>query len=232
MVIETTGLADPGPVAQTFFVDADIADTYFIDSIVTVIDAKHAEQHLDEGHEAQEQVAFADVLLINKTDLVTEEEASNLEKRLKGINSTAVMYRTLHSQIDLKHIFDINSFDLKQKLEIDPHFLDEEDHHHHDDSVKSIVIREEKPLDLGRLETWMNGFIQEHGTNLFRYKGILSINGIDERIIFQGIHMLFAAEADRLWKKNEVRISEMVFIGRDLDEKKLTETFKHCLADL
>lgn len=235
VIIETTGLADPAPVAQTFFVDPHIEAFYTIDSIVTLVDARHAEQHLDEGHEAQEQVAFADVLLLNKIDLVEEMELEKLEKRLKAMNPTAKIFRTENSIIELDKILGIHSFDLDKKIELDPHFLEEEDehhHHHHDDTVKSFVLREDRPLDLVKLERLMNLLVRDFGENLFRYKGILSIQGVDRRIVFQGIHMLFASTADRLWKPGEKRVSEIVFIGRNLDKKMFEDAFAQCVVKI
>ncbi|MBB6732128.1 CobW family GTP-binding protein [Cohnella zeiphila] len=229
VVIETTGLADPAPVAQTFFVDPEIADRFKLDAIVTVVDAKHADQHLDEGHEAQEQVAFADVLLLNKTDLVSEEELQKLEQRLRSMNSAAKLHRTRQSQIDLQHVLGINAFDLEQKLEIDPGFLEEEDHEH-DDEVTSVFFRETRPLDLNQVELFINEWLAEHGADTFRYKGVLNIKGAKQRIVFQGIHMLFASYPDRAWKPGEVPVSEFVVIGRNLDEQWFREQFARCVA--
>ncbi|KAF4324928.1 CobW family GTP-binding protein [Paenibacillus sp. 1A_MP2] len=231
VLIETTGLADPAPVAQTFFVDQEIADFYKLDAVVTVVDAKHAGQHLDEGHEAQEQVAFADVLLLNKTDLVSQEELQQLEHRLQGMNKAAKIYRTQQSSIDVKQILGIGAFDLDKKLEIEPEFLEEDHHHHHDDEVSSVFFRETRPLDLNKLERFINVWLQDHGTDTFRYKGILNIKGSKKRIVFQGIHMLFGAFPDREWKTSEEPISEFVIIGRNLDENWFREQFAGCVAD-
>jgi G3E family GTPase len=229
VVIETTGLADPAPVAQTFFVDEEIAEYFKLDAIVTVVDAKHADQHLDEGHEAQEQVAFADVLLLNKTDLVSEEELQKLENRLHSMNSAAKLYRTQQSQIDLQHILGISAFDLERKLEIDPGFLEEEDHDH-DDEVSSVFFRETRPLDLNKVERFINEWLAEHGVDTFRYKGVLHIKGVKKRVVFQGIHMLFSSYPDREWKPGEVPVSEFVVIGRNLDEAWFRQQFADCVA--
>lgn len=230
VLIETTGLADPAPVAQTFFVDEAIADAYKLDAIVTVVDAKHAGQHLDDGHEAQEQVAFADVILLNKVDLVSEDETAKLELRLKSMNGTAKLYRTQQSQIDITHILGIGAFDLEKKLEIDPGFLEEEAHEH-DDDVTSLFFREERPLDLEKLERFLQVWLSEHGTDTFRYKGVLHIKGVKQRVIFQGIHMLFASAPDREWKAAEIPHNEFVIIGRNLDEAWFREQFESCVAD-
>lgn len=230
VLIETTGLADPAPVAQTFFVDEEMATFYKLDAIVTVVDAKHANQHLDEGHEAQEQVAFADLLLLNKVDLVEEPELNSLEQRLRQMNPAAKIYHTQKSSIDVKKVLGIHAFDLEKKLEIDPGFLEEEDHDH-DDSVSSIVLREEKPLDLKKLEMFVNQWIQRFGAEMFRYKGILYIKGIKQRVVFQGIHMLFESMADREWKPEEKRGSEIVIIGRELHYDWFKEQFAQCVAE-
>jgi G3E family GTPase len=231
VVIETTGLADPAPVAQTFFVDPEIVEFFTLDAILTVVDARHANQHLDEGHEAQEQAAFADVLLLNKIDLVDQKDLSELETRLKRMNPAAKIFHTHNCQIDLNNILGIHSFDLDEKLKIAPDFLDEDEHHHeHDDSVSSIVLREQRPLDLDKVNQWMTMVVQDLGPELFRYKGILSIEGMEQRVVFQGIHMLFAGHADRKWKEDESRISEMVVIGRKLDQGWFQEQFDKCIA--
>lgn len=229
VLIETTGLADPAPVAQTFFVDETIADFYHLDAIITVVDAKHAGQHLDEGHEAQEQVAFADVLLLNKTDLVPEAELVQLEHRLRAMNPAAKQHRTLQSEIEIGHILGIDAFDLATKLEIDPGFLEEEDHDH-DDDVTSLFFRETRPLDIDKVNQFLNEWLQDHGTDTFRYKGVLHIKGADRRVVFQGIHMLFSSYADRPWKSSETPHSEFVIIGRNLDELWFKKQFADCVA--
>ncbi|XEC94251.1 GTP-binding protein [Paenibacillus tarimensis] len=230
VLIETTGLADPAPVAQTFFVDEEMADFYKLDAIVTVVDAKHADQHLDDGHEAQEQVAFADVLLLNKTDLVTEDELKKLEKRLVAINPAAKVYRTRQSQIDINHVLGIGAFDLEKKLELDPGFLEEE-HHDHDDDVFSIFFREEQPLELDKVEKFLQEWLTDHGADTFRYKGVLNIRGVKQRIVFQGIHMLFSSYPDREWREDEKRMSEFVIIGRNLDAEWFHKQFAGCVAE-
>ncbi|PZD95045.1 GTP-binding protein [Paenibacillus sambharensis] len=230
VVIETTGLADPAPVAQTFFVDEEMAEFYKLDAIITMVDAKHAPQHLDEGHEAQEQVAFADVLLLNKTDLVEEEELLKLEQRLRAMNPYSKIYRTRKSSIDIDRILGIDAFDLNKKLELDPGFLEEEDHDH-DDDVVSFVMSDERPLDLNKLEAFINRWLMDHGPDTFRYKGILNIRGLKQRVVFQGIHMLFDSSPDRDWREDEVRKSEIVIIGRNLDQAWFQEQFSKCIVE-
>jgi G3E family GTPase len=229
VLIETTGLADPAPVAQTFFVDEEMANFYHLDSIVTVVDAKHVSQHLDEGHEAKEQVAFADVLLLNKVDLVSSDELLKLEQRLRSMNPAARLHRTQQSNIEIDKILGINAFDLDKKLEIDPGFLEEEAHEH-DDDVMSLFFVEERPLDLNRLEKFLGVWLSEQGADTFRYKGVLNIKNVKNRVVFQGIHMLFSSTADREWTPDEVRRSEFVIIGRNLDDAWFREQFDNCIA--
>ncbi len=230
VLIETTGLADPAPVAQTFFMDELLSEIFEVDSIVTVVDSKHVTRHLDDQDEAQEQIAFADVIILNKTDLVSNNDLKSLEQRLVNINPTAKRLHARDCKINLKDILGINTFDVNRKLEIDPHFLEDHHHHHHDDKVSSIAFREEKPLDLAKVDHWMSDLVREKGEDLLRYKGILSIKGEEYRIVFQGLHMLFSGRPDRKWNENETKQSELVFIGKDLDKEELERQFKNCIA--
>ena len=228
LVIETTGLADPAPVIQTFFVDEDMREKLDLDAVVTLVDAKHIWQHWD-ADEAQEQIAFADVILLNKTDLVTPEQLNELENRIRGMNAMAKIYRTRNSELGMNELLGVKAFDLDRALEIDPEFLGE-DAHEHDESVYSIALVEERELDGDKLNQWLGQLLQTQGPDIFRMKGILNIAGEDERFVFQGVHMLFDGKPDRLWKENEKRKSELVFIGRNLDENKLKEDFLACMA--
>ena len=228
LVIETTGLADPAPVIQTFFVDEDMREKLDLDAVVTLVDAKHIWQHWD-ADEAQEQIAFADVILLNKTDLVTPEQLNELENRIRGMNAMAKIYRTRNSELGMDELLGVKAFDLDRALEIDPEFLGE-DAHEHDESVYSIALVEEGELDGDKLNQWLGQLLQTQGPDIFRMKGILNIAGEDERFVFQGVHMLFDGKPDRLWKENEKRKSELVFIGRNLDENKLKEDFLGCMA--
>ncbi len=228
LVIETTGLADPAPVIQTFFVDEDMREKLDLDAVVTVVDAKHIWQHWD-ADEAQEQIAFADVILLNKTDLVTPEQLNELENRIRGMNPMAKVYRTRNSELGMNELLGVKAFDLDRALEIDPEFLGE-DAHEHDKSIYSIALVEEGELDGDKLNQWLGELLQTQGPDIFRMKGILNIAGEDERFVFQGVHMLFDGKPDRLWKENEKRKSELVFIGRNLDENKLKEDFLACIA--
>lgn len=228
LVIETTGLADPAPVIQTFFVDEDMREEISLDAVVTVVDTKHIWQHWD-ADEAQEQIAFADVILLNKIDLVTEEELKELEKRIQNINAMAKIYRTCKADVEMDAILGVKAFDLNRALEIDPEFLNE-DAHEHDESVYSIALVEAGEVDLNKLNQWVVNLLKTQGVNIFRMKGILNIAGEDERFVFQGVHMLYEGTRDRLWKPQETRKNELVFIGRNLDETQLREDFRACLV--
>jgi len=228
LVIETTGLADPAPVIQTFFVDEDMRDRVNLDAVVTVVDAKHVHIHWD-SEEVQEQIAFADVILLNKTDLVTLEELDQLENRIRSMNKLTKIYRTQNSEVDMDAVLGIEAFDLTRALEIDPEFLGE-DTHQHDESIFSVAIVESGALNPERLDEWINVLLQTQGPDIFRMKGILNITGDDHRYVFQGVHMLFDIFPDRLWKKDEVRKNEMVFIGRNLNPEQLKKDFLVCVA--
>ncbi|MGG3926291.1 GTP-binding protein [Metabacillus fastidiosus] len=230
VLIETTGLADPAPVAQTFFMDELLSEEFEVDSIVTVVDSKHITKHFDGHDEAQEQIAFADTIILNKTDLVGDEQLHTVEQRITNMNPAAKRIHSQNCNVDLNEILGIHTFDVNHKLEIDPHFLDDHHHHDHDDKVSSIAFREEKPLELDKVNRWMSYLIQEKGEDLLRYKGILHIKGIEHRLLFQGLHMLFSGVPDRKWKQDEIRVSELVFIGKNLNKKELEEQFKNCIA--
>ena len=229
VMIETTGLADPAPVAQTFFVDDTVAGNYSLDAIVTVVDARHAMQQLDEHHEAQEQVAFADRLLVSKTDLVDEEALQGLLGRLRGMNPRARVAQVHFGRTDLKDVLDIRGFDLDAILEIDPKFLEDVSHEHEED-IRSFVYRETRPFDLDRLEMLFGALVKDYGTDLLRYKGVLNIAGRDDKVVFQGVHMLFSADSMGPWKVGEARESTLVLIGRNLPEAEFREAFGLCLA--
>ncbi|WP_346293708.1 GTP-binding protein [Sphaerothrix gracilis] len=228
LVIETTGLADPAPVIQTFFVDEDIQTQLALDAVITVVDAKHIWQHW-ESDEAQEQIAFADVILLNKIDLVTEAELTELERRICEMNAMVKIYRTQNSELAIDSILGVKAFDLDRALDVDPDFLNE-DAHEHDDEVYSFAIVEEQPLDSEKLSAWVSDLLQTKGPDIFRTKGILNLAGEDDRYVFQGVHMIFDGRSDRPWKPNETRRSEMVFIGRNLDESEIRRGFRTCLA--
>ena len=228
LVIETTGLADPAPVIQTFFVDEEMQDKISLDAVVTVVDAKHIGQHW-EADEAQEQIAFADVILLNKTDLVSPQELDELESKIKAMNGMATIYRTQNSELSMDALLGVQAFNLERALEIDPKFLSE-DAHEHDESVYSFAIVESGALDGQKLNHWLSQLLQTKGVDIFRMKGILNIAGEDERFVFQGVHMLFDGKPDRLWKEGETRKNELVFIGRNLDEAQIRQDFRQCLV--
>jgi G3E family GTPase len=228
LVIETTGLADPAPVIQSFFVDDVMRSKTELDAIVTVVDAKHIVEHWDSS-EAQEQIAFADVILLNKMDLVSPEQVDGLEKRVRGANAIAKIYRTQNCELAIDSVLGVKSFDLKNALSIDPEFLSEAAHEH-DETVSSISIVEKGSVNSDKLSTWLNQLVQAEGQNLFRMKGILNVDDEDRRFVLQGVHMLLEGRPGKPWKPNEIRRNEMVFIGRDLHEMTLKEGFQSCLV--
>ncbi len=236
IVIETTGLADPAPVAQTFFVDPDVSEQLRLDAIVTVVDAKHLLPHLDEEkpdgveNEAVEQLAFADRVVLNKIDLADDAELAEVERRIREINSMAPIIRTSHGRVDLDRILDVGAFDLDRVLEDDPEFLDPDAEHQHDQTVSSVGIEVDGDLDISRVNDWIGRLLREQGTDIFRSKGILSISGWSDRYVFQGVHMLLDGSADRPWREGERRVNKLVFIGRNLDRAALEADFRSCLV--
>jgi G3E family GTPase len=229
VVIETTGLADPGPVAQSFFIDDDIADNYLLDAVITVVDAKHGNTQLDEHREAQEQVGFADRILMSKTDLVTPQEQEYLRQRLARINPRATIKPVHFGDADVAEVLDIRGFNLNAILEIDPEFL-EDDEHTHDDAVASFVFKSDRPFDGLKLEEFLSGIVQVYGPDLLRYKGVLYVKGSDRRMVFQGVHMLMGADSGKKWERSEKPSSKMVFIGRNLPKDTFVKGLEQCLA--
>ena len=240
VLIETTGLADPAPVAQTFFVDERVTERYYLDGIVTVVDAKHIIQHLDEEkpegieNESVEQLAFADRIMLNKIDLVDEDGLAEVESRIKSINAFAPITRTQNSIIDPNDLINIGAFDLERTLEMDPEFLDTEAEHEHDDRVTSTSYKFVGELNVNKLQAWIGQLMREQGEDLFRYKGVLAVKGMDAKFVFQGVHMLFGGEFSEeigLWKEGEERECRFVFIGRDLDPEALQQGLMACQAE-
>ena len=227
IIIETTGLADPAPVAQTFFIDDKIAEYYLLDAIVTVVDAKHAQTQLDEHREAQEQVGFADRILLSKVDLVPEDEQVRLRERLVRINPRAPIKPVHFGNAPIEEILDIRGFNLNSILEIEPGFLDD-DEHEHDDNVKSFVFKTDKPFDSIKLEEFLSAMIQVYGKDMLRYKGVLSMAGHDRRVVFQGVHMMMGGDLAKPWDKDEARRSKMVFIGRNLPQDVFVKGLELC----
>jgi G3E family GTPase len=227
LIIETTGLADPAPVIQTFFMDEDVQAQTHLDAVVTMVDAKHIEQHWD-ATEVQEQIVFADVLAINKVDLIDASQRDQLEQRIRTMNGMAKVYRTQQADLDFEAILGIDAFNLERALEIDPNFLGEEAHEH-DDTIRSVAIVTDGALDGERLNSWMGAVIREQGPDIFRMKGILNLAGENDRFVFQGVHMIFEGQRDRPWQPNENRNNQLVFIGRNLDDNQLRAGFESCL---
>jgi G3E family GTPase len=253
ILVETTGLAKPAPVAQTFFVDADVRAKTKLDAIVTVVDAKHAAQQLETSEEAAEQVAFADVILLNKTDLVSKDDLAALERQVRAVNPTARLHRMTRGDIALDAILGLHAFDLDRVTELDPHFLpdhdcddacehhhdhDHEHHghdHHHDDHVAaagiaSVSLSTDKLIDPQKLLPWLNDLTQARGPDILRLKGIIAFPDEPKRFVIQGVHMIIEGDTQRDWREGEKRTSRLVFIGRNLDRAELETAFAACAA--
>jgi G3E family GTPase len=246
IIVETTGLADPAPVAQTFFIDENVGRKTRLDAVVTVADAKWLNERLKDAPEAKNQIAFADVILINKTDLVSPEELYEVEARIRGINPYAKVHRTERAQIPLEEVLGRNAFDLDRILDLEPEFLEgdghdhdhgHEDHHHggglkhyHDEEMQSVSLRSDKPLDADKFFPWVQDLVQKEGPNILRCKGILAFKDDDERFVFQGVHMILDGDHQRPWNKDEKRDSRIIFIGRNLPEEKIRQGFESCIA--
>jgi G3E family GTPase len=256
VVIETTGLADPGPVAQTFFMDDEIAESYLLDSILTLVDAKHAESQLDTRQEARRQIGFADQIFISKTDLVEAPAVEALIHRIKHMNPRAPQRKVHFGEVPLAEVFDLRGFNLNAKLDIDPDFLkaDEHDHHHHghdhdhghdhehgehcdhphhhahDDDVKSFVFRSDRAFNPAKLEDFLGAIVQVYGPKMLRYKGVLNMKGSDKKVIFQGVHQLMGSDLGPAWAKGEKKTSKMVFIGLDLPREIFLQGLEQCLV--
>jgi len=236
IIIETTGLADPAPIAQTFFVDDEVKRNYHLDGLITVVDAKHIMMHLEEEkpdgveNESVEQVAFADRILLNKCDLVDEDKLITVEKALKGINAFADIVRTHQSRIDPSKLLNIKAFDINRVLEMDPEFLKTDGDHKHDATVSSLSVHFQGELNFHQLKMWIRGLLKTKANDLFRYKGVLAVKGSEEKYVFQGVHMLFTCKLDdaHTWGENEVRDCRFVFIGRNLDKAELEKGIMEC----
>jgi G3E family GTPase len=265
IIVETTGLADPAPVAQTFFIDENVGKKTRLDAVVTVADAKWLKDRLKDAPEAKNQIAFADVILLNKTDLVSRDELEDVEARIRGINPYAKLHKTQRAQIPLSEVLGRNAFDLDRILDIEPEFLEGQDHehghdhghdhdhqhhdhghdhhhdhdhkhthgglkHYHDEDMQSISLNIDKPLNPDKFFPWVQELVQTDGPSILRSKGILSFKDDDRRFVFQGVHMILDGDHQRPWKENEKRQSRIVFIGRNLPGKKITEGFESCVA--
>jgi len=227
MIIETTGLADPAPVVQTFFVDDDVRERVALDSVVTLVDAVHFLDQVDQGHEVAEQVAFADTILLNKMDLVTRERADEVTHRIASINRFAKVHESVRGGVGLDAILDRGAFDLSRILDIEPGLLEEEDDHVHDDSIVSVSLKTQIPIDPERFAGWIRPFIMDRGVDILRCKGILNLAGQDNRYVFQGVHMVMDSAWGGPWGAKP-RDSRLVFIGRNLDAEELEKAFLAC----
>jgi G3E family GTPase len=257
IVVETTGLADPGPVAQTFFVDEDVKARTRLDSVTTVVDAKHILLRLGDSREAREQIAFADQIVLNKTDLVSEDDLRMIEARIRRMNPLAPIHRAQRSNVPLEAILGRGGFDLDRILDLEPEFLNpphgeaghvhdehcghdhdhghhnhdhDHDDHQHDDDIKGVALRLDRPIDSAKISRWLNDLLALQGPNILRAKGILDVKGEDRRLVFQAVHMILEGDLQREWRAGEERYSRMVFIGRDLNEAQLKAGFESCVA--
>jgi G3E family GTPase len=247
IVVETTGLADPVPVAQTFFMDDDVRLKTRLDAVVALVDAKHLPLRLKDSREAEDQIAFADVIVLNKTDLVSPQELAQVEATVRAINPTARIHKTERSGVALDQVLDRGAFDLKRALESDPHFLEADDHDHHDHdghdhhhhdhgpaaihdvTVKSVSLRAGE-MDSKKFFPWLEKITQTEGPNILRLKGIIAIKDDPDRYVVQGVHMILEGDHQRPWKEGEKRESRLVFIGRDLDADRIKRSFEACQA--
>ena len=230
IVIETTGMADPSPVAQTFFMDENLRKYFFLDAVVTVVDVKHIDLNLAEIKETQDQIGFADVILLNKIDTISEENIKDVESKIKSINPIAKVFKTINSNVQIGEVLGINAFDLQARTEIDPDITKEYHEHNHDDSIQSIYLEETRPLDMERLDRFMQLVISELGNQVLRYKGILYVKDQTKRIVFQGVHTTMGSNEDRAWQDNEIKKTRIVFIGRHLPKDVLKEGLALCVA--
>jgi G3E family GTPase len=256
VVIETTGLADPGPVAQTFFMDDEIAETYLLDAVLTLVDAKHAGGQLDTRLEARRQIGFADQIFISKSELVDADAVEALKHRIKHMNPRAPQRAVHFGEVPIAEVFDLKGFNLNAKLDIDPDFLKADDghahhhhghdhdhddhehgehcdhphHHHHDDDVKSFVFRSKRPFNPAKLEDFLGAVVQVYGPKMLRYKGVLNMKGSDRKVVFQGVHQLMGSDLGPKWAPGEEKVSKMVFIGIDLPREVLEQGLEQCLV--
>jgi G3E family GTPase len=255
VVIETTGLANPGPVAQTFFMDEEVSLHYMLDAVITIVDARHGMQQLDAREEAQRQVGFADRILLSKTDLCSPEEVAQLTARLKRINPRAPIGGNSLDGMPISGLLDLRGFNLNDKLDIDPDFLaeaehvhdehcghdhghghehgehcDHHHHHNHTDDIAAFVFRSQRPFDTARLDNFLGGLIQVFGPRMLRYKGILYMQGADRKVVFQGVHQTMGSDIGAPWLDNEERGSKMVFIGVNLPQDVFLQGLEQCLV--
>ena len=229
IIIETTGLADPAPVASTFFVSEEIRASTRLDSFVTVVDVVNLEKNLAQSVEAQEQVAFADIVLVNKVDLASEEAVARVERTVRSLNPLATIHRTEQGVIDLALVLNSNAFQLEAKLQVDPEFLGDHEHEH-DPAIASFVLRESRPIDMNRFMSWITPLLQEQGDRVLRTKGVFNAHSFKERVVFQSVRMLTTMSRFNLWEEGVVRQTEFVVIGRHLDQAAFAAGFAKCVA--
>lgn len=231
IIIETTGLADPGPVIQTFFVDDELSQLVSLDQVITVVDAVHFLDKVDNTHEAEEQVAFADLIIINKIDLVDEAKLAEVKAKITSLNSQAKIVGSQKGKVPIEQLLDQATFDLSRLLEIEPGLLEEDpDDHEHDDSITSVSLVCDELLDAREFSQWMRALVRDYGTSIFRSKGIMAFTDSPKRYVFQGVHMVMDSKWGDDWKEDETVQSRMVFIGRGLDAKMLKDGFLGCRA--
>jgi len=256
IIVETTGLADPAPVAQTFFMDQDVAEKTKLDAVVTVADAKWLTDRLKDAPEAKNQIAFADVIILNKIDLVSPEELAEVEARIRAINPYAALHKTERAAVDISQVLGRNAFDLERILELEPAFLEDDGHHHHhhdhdhacgpdcdhdhhhhgglkhyhDEDMQSVALTIDGDVDPDKFLPWVNDLVQREGPNILRSKGILAFRNEPRRFVFQGVHMILDGDLQREWKPGEERRSKIVFIGRNLDREAIRQGFLACAA--
>ena len=230
ILVETTGLADPAPVAQTFFVDDDVRKNTRLDAIITIVDAHHFMETLEHTHEAQEQIAFADIIILNKIDLVKADQLAVVKHRIRGINPVASIRETERCNLELTDVLDRNAFSLEKILEVEPEFLNSMHEHEHDDDVSSLSLTSNQPLDPNVFLPWIQEIVQSFGTNILRMKGIIEFINEPNRFVVQSVHMLLEGDHQRAWKDNEPRITRLVFIGRNLPRDMLQVGFEKSIA--
>ena len=260
IVIETTGLADPGPVAQTFFVDDEVKARTRLDSVTTVVDARHVRDRIADSREAREQIGFADQIVLNKIDLVTPQELAEVRAAIRRLNPIAPVHEAVRSDVPLDAVLNRGGFDLERIVEVQPEFLNpahgepghvhDDDcghdhahaHHEHphehgarghahaDQDIRGVSLSLERPVDGRKVTAWLNDLLQRQGPDILRAKGILDVQGEDKRLVFQAVHMILEGELQRPWASDERRWSRMVFIGRHLDEAELKRGFEACAA--
>ena len=258
IIVETTGLADPAPVAQTFFMDENVGARTKLDAVVTVADAKWLKDRLKDAPEAKNQIAFADVIVVNKTDLVSGDELRDVEGHIRAINPYATLHRAQRANVSIGEVLGRNAFDLDRILDIEPKFLEAEEHdhghdhhhhdhdhhglghdhhghghglkHYHDEDMQSVSLRSDKALDPEKFFPWVQDLVAKEGPNILRCKGILAFKDDPERFVFQGVHMILDGDHQRPWKEGEERVSRIVFIGRELPEEKIRAGFEACVA--